>query len=346
MTNGSIRKGPRNLITDVDGILVGNAEDVDLRSGTTVIFPEARAVAGVDVRGGAPGTRETDALDATCLVDAVDAIVLSGGTVYGLDAASGVTAMLGAQMRGYGMGNGAFVAPIVPAAILFDLTNGGNKAWGDAPPYNALGRTACADASKVFSLGNVGAGLGARAGQLQGGLGSASAFTDDGLQVGAVIAVNPYGSTIIPGSTCFWAAPYELDDEFGGHGLPADMSAIATLDPFIGTKGEAAALSGGNTTIGCVATNADLTPAEARRVSIMAQDGLARAIRPIHTPFDGDVIFTLATGTKALDNETRHRTILRLGAIAADCVARAIARGVYEAKTLGDTVGYQDFRKL
>ena len=340
MTIGTIRKGPSNLITDVDGIRVGNAENAQLRSGCTVILPQMRAVAGVDVRGGAPGTRETDLLDAACLVDQVDAIVLSGGSVYGLDAASGVTGVLGAQGRGYGMANTTMVAPIVPAAILFDLTNGGDKDWGDTPPYNALGRAACAAASKTFALGNAGAGLGALAGQIKGGLGSASAITDEGLQVGALIAVNPYGSVLVPGSTQFWAAPYELEAEFGGRGLPANMSNVSTLEPMLGTKGEAAAQSGGNTSIGCIATNADLTPAEARRVAIMAQDGLARAIRPIHTPFDGDVLFVLATGT-----EMRPREILRLGAIAADCVARAVARGVYEAKTLGDTVAYRDTTK-
>ena len=350
MTIGTIRKGPSNLITDVDGIRVGNAENAQSRTGCTVILPEMRAVAGGDVRGGAPGTRETDLLDAACLVDHVDAIVLSGGSVYGLDAASGVTGVLGAQGRGYGMGTNAagvstVVAPIVPAAILFDLTNGGDKNWGDTPPYNALGRAAVAAAGKTFALGNAGAGLGARAGQIKGGLGSASAITDDGLQVGALIAVNPYGSVLVPGSSQFWAAPYEIDGEFGGRGLPADMSAVATLDPMLGTKGETAAQAGGNTSIGCIATNADLTPGEARRVAIMAQDGLARAIRPIHTPFDGDVLFVLATGTKALGDELRPRQILALGAIAADCVARAVARGVYEAKTLGDTVAYRDAMK-
>ena len=341
MTIGTIRKGPRNLITDVDGIRVGNAHDADVRSGVTIILPDERTVAGVDVRGGAPGTRETDALDATCLVDAVDTIVLSGGSVYGLDAASGATAWLGARGRGYGMGEATLVAPVVPAAILFDLTNGGNKNWGETPPYNELGRAACAAADRSFALGNAGAGLGARAGAIKGGLGSASAVTDNGFQVGALIAINPFGSPIIPGSDCFWAAPYELDGEFGGRGLPSRMDAVTLLDPLIGTKGEGAAQAGGNTTIGCIATNADLTPAEARRVAIMAQDGLARAIRPIHTPFDGDVLFVLATATKPLNREIRAREILQLGSIAADCVARAVARGVYEAETLGDSVAYR-----
>lgn len=343
MNIGTIRKGPRNLITDVDGIRVGNAGNVDLRSGSTVILPDMRAVAAVDVRGGAPGTRETDALDATCLVDAVDAIVLSGGSVYGLDAASGVTGWLGARGRGYGMGTASIVAPVVPSAILFDLTNGGDKAWGESPPYHELGRRAVAAAAQDFQLGNAGAGLGAKAGAVKGGLGSASSLRDDGLQVGALIAVNPYGSVLVPGGGAhFWAAPYEMDNEFGGQGLPGDMGGISALDPFTGTKGEEAAAAGGNTTIGCIACNADLTPAEARRVAIMAQDGLARAIRPIHTPFDGDVLFVLATGKHALGQEMRPRAILQLGAIAADCVARAVARGVYEAETLGETIAYRD----
>ena len=341
MNIGTIRKGPLNLITDVDGIRVGNAEDVKVRSGATVILPDARAVAAVDARGGAPGTRETDALDAACLVDAVDAVVLSGGSVYGLDAASGVTAWLGARGRGYGLAGSPKVAPVVPAAILFDLSNGGDKDWGEAPPYNELGKRACAAAAGSFALGNAGAGLGARAGRLKGGLGSASAITDEGFQVGALIAVNPYGSVLIPGGASFWAAPFELDGEFGGRGFPSGVSAAASLDPFAGTKGEAAAQAGGNTTIGCVAVNADLTPAEARRVAIMAQDGLARAIRPVHAPFDGDVIFVLATGTRALGAEARPRLVLELGSIAADCVARAVARGVYEAESLGDAVSYR-----
>lgn len=341
MNIGTIRKGPRNLITDVGGIRVGNAEDLDVRSGATVVLPDARAVAAVDARGGAPGTRETDALDATCLVDAVDAVVLSGGSVYGLDAASGATAWLGARGRGYSMGNGTVFAPVVPAAILFDLTNGGNKQWGETPPYNDLGRRACAAAAQDFALGNAGAGLGARAGQLKGGLGSASAVTDTGLEVGALIAVNPYGSVLIPGTASFWAAPYELDGEFGGRGMPSGMGGIAHLHPLDGTKGEPAAQAGGNTTIGCVAVNADLTPAEARRVAIMAQDGLARAIRPVHTPFDGDVLFVLATGARALGTERRAGLIMELGHMAADCVARAVARGVYAAETLGDAVAYR-----
>jgi L-aminopeptidase/D-esterase-like protein len=341
MSIGAVRKGPRNLITDVAGIRVGNAEDAGARSGVTVVLPDARAVAACDVRGGAPGTRETDALDPACLVDAVDGVVLSGGSVYGLDAASGAVAWLGARGRGFQLGASPRVSPVVPAAILFDLTNGGDKAWGETPPYNALGRLACERAGETFSLGNAGAGLGARAGALKGGLGSASAVTESGFEVGALIAANPFGSVLMPGTDRFWAAAHEFDGEFGGRGWPAEMKNLAAFDPLTGTKGEAAATPGGNTTIGCVALNADLTPAEARRVAIMAQDGLARAIRPVHAPVDGDVIFVLATGAVGLGAERRPSLIAELGTLAADCVARAVARAVYEAESLGDAASYR-----
>jgi L-aminopeptidase/D-esterase-like protein len=339
MSIGTVRKGARNLITDVDGIRVGNADDMAARSGVTVVLPDRAAVAGCDVRGGAPGTRETDALDPACLVDAVDGVVLSGGSVYGLDAASGAVAWLGARERGFRLGASPRVSPVVPAAILFDLTNGGDKEWGETPPYNRLGRMACENAGDAFALGNAGAGLGARAGALKGGLGSASAITAGGFQIGALIAANPFGAVLMPGTDRFWAAPCEMDAEFGGRGWPAEMKNLAGADPLTGSKGEAA--PGGNTTIGCVALNADLTPAEARRVAIMAQDGLARAIRPIHTPVDGDVIFVLATGAVALGAESRPRLIAELGTVAADCVARAVARAVYEAENLGDAVSYR-----
>lgn len=342
MNIGTIRKGKLNLITDVDGICVGNADDARVRSGVTVVLPDTQAVAAVDVRGGGPGTRETDALDPTCLVDAVHGLVLSGGSVYGLDAASGAVAWLGARGRGYALGNSPKVAPVVPAAILFDLTNGGDKDWGEEPPYRALGRAACENAGRDFKLGNAGAGFGARAGTLKGGLGSASA-TGEGFTVGALIAVNPFGSVVMPGSGAFWAAPYEIDGEFGARGWPTDMTDLATRDPFDETKAALAGIAPGtNTTIGVVATDADLTPAEARRVAIMAQDGLARAVRPVHAPVDGDVIFVLATGKRPLGTENRAARLAWLGSVAADCVARSIARGVYEAESLGASVAYRD----
>jgi L-aminopeptidase/D-esterase-like protein len=333
-----IRPGPRNLITDVDGIAVGNAEDWNARTGVTIVLPDRAATAAVDVRGGAPGTRDTDALDLTSLVDRIDAVALSGGSVHGLDAARGATLWLAERGRGFAIGPAR--VPVVPAAILFDLLNGGDKDWGVDPPYGALARMACDTAGAEFALGNAGAGLGAKAAGLKGGLGSASAVTADGLQIGALIAANPLGSVTMPGQGTLWAWALEQNSELGGQHpptiAPADPSAGLDLPPHLASS----ARPGANTTIGVVATNADLTRAEARRIAIMAQDGFARAIRPSHTPFDGDTLFVLATGTVPLP-EPRARALYVLGGIAADCVARAVARGVFLAETLGDRPGYR-----
>ncbi|HEX4180937.1 MAG TPA: P1 family peptidase [Caulobacteraceae bacterium] len=325
------RPGARNLITDVPGLAVGHAEDPRARTGVSVILPDRRAVCACDVRGGGPGTRETDALAPENLVDAVDAVVLSGGSVYGLAAADGVVAWLGAQGRGYTLAAvpGVPPSPVIPAAILYDLANGGDKAWGLEPPYRRLGIAAAEAASAGFALGTAGAGYGAMAGMLKGGTGSASIVTSDGITVGALACVNSFGSVVSPGSRAFWAAPYEIGAEFGGLGAaglaaaPDDWGRAKTNpDPALGARQ--------NTTIACVATDAVLTPAQAKRVAIMAQDGLARAIRPAHAPFDGDVVFALSTGRAPLADPA-PRTIARIGALAADCLARAIARGVFEA---------------
>jgi L-aminopeptidase/D-esterase-like protein len=320
------RPGARNLITDILGLKVGQAQDARIRTGVTVILPDDRAVCACDVRGGAPGTRETDALAPENLVEAVDAVVLSGGSVYGLAAADGVAAWLGARGRGYGLSDlaGVPVSPVVPAAILFDLANGGDKAWGETPPYRALGMQAVAGAAEAFELGTAGAGYGAMAGALKGGLGSASIVSADGMTVGAVVAVNSFGAVVAPGGRSFWAAPYEIDGEFGGLG-PAGLRAAP--DDWGLSKAPGAAR---NTTIACVATDLALTPAQARRVAIMAQDGLARAIRPVHAPFDGDVVFAISTARRPMDGAADY-TIARLGALAADCLARAVARAVFEA---------------
>ncbi len=320
--------GPRNLITDVPGLRVGQATDERARSGVTVILPDERAVCAVDARGGAPGTRETDALVSENLVEAVDAVVLSGGSVYGLAAADEVTAWLGQRGRGYGMvlRPGVPRSPVVPATILYDLANGGDKDWGFEPPYRALGLRAVEAAGLEFELGTAGSGAGAMAGQLKGGTGSVSVVTEDGFTVGAIAAVNSFGSVTVPGSRAFWAAPFELDGEFGGLSFG---DAHAAPDDWGGAKRNPAA--GENTTIACVATDAVLTPAQALRLAIMAQDGLARAIRPAHAPFDGDVVFALATGRRPMDSATADFTLTRLGALAADTLSRAIARGVYEA---------------
>jgi len=321
--------GPRNLITDVPGLRVGQAQDAAVRTGVTVILPDERAVCAVDVRGGAPGTRETDALAPENLVDAVDAVVLSGGSVYGLAAADGVVAWLGARGRGYGLVEGIPKSPVVPGAILFDMANGGDKAWGEDPPYRELGRRAIEAAGLDFALGTAGCGYGAMAGGLKGGTGSGSAVTADGYTVGAVVGVNSWGSVIAPGGRTFWAAPFELGGEFGGLGA---AGLRAGVDEWGSAKrpGEVR-----NTTIACVATDAVLTPAQARRLAVMAQDGFARAIRPVHAPFDGDVVFAISTGLRPLADPEPY-TLARLGALAADCLARAVARGVFEAEPWPD----------
>ncbi len=338
------RPGPLNLITDVGGLAVGNAQDPVAATGVTVIRPHARAVAAVAVAGGGPGTRETDALATDTLVDAVDAIVLSGGSVYGLAAADGVASALGAQGHGYALvgRSGVPVSPIVPAAILYDLANGGDKAWGEWPPYRDLGMQALKTCSERHDVGRVGAGLGARAGDEPGGLGSASVVTHDGLIVGALAAVNAHGSVRIPGTEAFWAWPFEQTTpdrgwEFGGARPPLDVSfdlddwGQAKSNP--GMQPLVAPETGGrtNTTLGCVAVNVALTPAEAQRVAKMALAGIARAVRPAFAPFDGDVVFCLSTAQHQSPG-LRPFLIARLGELAASTLARAIARGVHAAR--------------
>jgi L-aminopeptidase/D-esterase-like protein len=325
-----IGPGPRNLITDVPGIRVGNAADAEALTGVTVVLPDRPAVAAVDVRGGAPGTHETDALDPTSLVEHADAIVLSGGSAFGLDAVSGAMSWLPAQGRGFQVGD--VRVPIVPAAILFDLSNGGNKDWGDRPPYRQLAVSACDAAAIDFALGNEGAGTGATAGTLKGGLGSASAVDADGLMIGALAAANPVGSVVMPGQSTLWAWMLEQDGELGGQAPPDRPVSLApgfpeTLQP------------AANTTLAVVAVSEHLTRAQARRVAIMAQDGIARAVRPAHTPFDGDTVFVLSTGD---GHPPGPAMVARIGAIAADCTARAIARGVFEAESAGGRKSYRE----
>lgn len=325
-----MKPGPRNLITDVDGIRVGNAQDDAARTGVTVVLPDERTMAGVDVRGAAPGTRETDLLNPSCRMDGVDAICLSGGSAFGLAAADGVAQWLHARGRGFPVAG--WHVPIVPAAIIFDLTSG-DKNWGDTPPYRALAAAACDDADTVFSLGNCGAGLGAHAGRLKGGLGSVSMVAEDGLQVGALVVANPVGAVTMPGSGTFWAWALEQEGELG-HQRPPRRSDSA--DQALPSDSRL----GANTTLAVVATNARLDKAQAQRVAMMAHDGMARAIRPVHTPFDGDTIFALSTG-RIGERVADAMTVARVGAMAADCVARATARGVFAAESLGDSPGYR-----
>ncbi|MGH6828070.1 MAG: P1 family peptidase [Rhizomicrobium sp.] len=323
--------GPRNLITDVAGLGVGQADDPKARTGVSVILPEARATCAADVRGGGPGTRETDALNSWNLVHSVDAVVLSGGSVYGLAAADGVAAWLGGHDRGYALATAPGVprSPVIPAAILYDLANRGDKNWGLDPPYRALGLRAVESAGVDFKLGTAGAGYGAEAGALKGGTGSASFVTADGMSVGAIVAVNCLGSVVVPGTRNFWAGPFEIGKEFGGLGASANR----VIDEDWGeTKVNPARIGARtHTTIAVIATDVDLDIDQMKRVTIMAQDGMARAIRPVHSPFDGDVVFGLSTARRKITGRSADFTVTRLGAIAADVLSRAIARGVYEA---------------
>jgi L-aminopeptidase/D-esterase-like protein len=312
----------RNLLTDVAGLRVGNADDARLKSGVTVVLCDQPAVGSVHLMGGGPGTRETDLLQPEFLIEAVDAIVLSGGSAFGLDSASGVMTALARVGRGYRVGTAA--VPIVPAAILFDLLNGGDKAWGEEPPYRYLGAAAYAAASGTFAIGTAGAGTGATTATLKGGLGSASVRLADGITIAALAAVNAVGSATIGDSGHFWAAPFEVGREFGGRGLPHPLPADAARVRLKGITSPGRPAE--NTTLAVVATDARLTKRDAKRLAIMAHDGFARALFPVHTPVDGDIVFTLATGKAAAAPD-----LIALGSAAAVVVARAIARGVYEA---------------
>ena len=314
-----MRPGKTNLITDVAGLKVGNADDSRLRSGVTVLTAERPLTTGVHVMGGAPGTRETALLAPDRLVQQVDALVLSGGSALGLAAASGVADALRAAGRGFAV-DGQHV-PIVPAAILFDLGNGGAKDWQENP-YPALGRAALAAARDRFALGSVGAGTGALVHGLKGGLGSASAVLEaGGHTIGALVAVNAVGAVTVADGPEFWAAPWEIAAEFGGLGLPGRFAPEAEQGP---TKQPGAA-----TTLAIVATDAALTQAEATRMATAAHDGLARAIVPAHTLLDGDLVFAVSTGARPLRDPVADP--FRLGHAAAACLARAVARGVYHA---------------
>jgi len=310
--------GSKNLITDVPGLKVGNAQDLILNSGTTVVVADAPFTASVHVMGGAPGTRETDLLAPDKAVAAVDALVLSGGSAYGLDACSGVVDGLRNMGRGFKVG--AATIPLVPGAILFDLLNGGAKEW-DENPYRALGRAALNNAGDTFALGTQGAGTGALTAMVKGGLGSASLVLPDGTTVGALVAANPVGAVTTPGDRHFYAAPFEMNGEFGGVGVDPANGLGLSLE----SRKIAAMSMRENTTIAIIATDATLTKAECQRVAVAAHDGIGRATVPAHTPQDGDLVFALSTGERAPGN------LSHIGHAASLCLARAIARAVFEA---------------
>lgn len=324
--------GPRNLITDVAGLNVGHATDETVRTGVTVLLCPGGWTAAVDIRGGGPATRETDALALENLVGQAHAICLSGGSVFGLAAADGVTAALSARDEGLRLSPVTPAIPIVPAASLHDLANGGDKARGLEPPYRRLGLAAVEAANADFALGAVGAGRGAMAGTRPGGIGSASLDLGDGLIIGALAAANPVGSVYAEDGESFLAAPYELNGEFGGRGLSprpfdgAPIPPLTKLAPGLGVQPRT------NTTLCVIAVSAELTRAECKRVAMMAENGLARAIRPAHTPFDGDIVFCVAKGPSLAMPGPRERSVAVIGSAAADTLARAIARGVYTAE--------------
>ncbi|PZP34438.1 MAG: peptidase T4 [Roseateles depolymerans] len=333
MTDLNLRPGPLNLITDVAGLTVGQVTDEAVRSGATVLLTDGFWPAAVDVRGGGPGTRETEALAPENLVGRVHALALAGGSVFGLAVADGVVAALSARGQGLRLKPGSPAIPVVPGAVLHDLGNGGDKAWGLEPPYRRWGLEAVARAAEHFELGRVGAGRGAMAGHLPGGLGSVSLDLGDGLMVGALVAANPIGSAYMPDGRTLWAWPFELGEEFGG-ARPGAQPPVSDPLPQQSRLAELGRTQpGANTTLAVVACNADLSTAECKRVAMMAQDGIARAVRPAHTPFDGDTVFALASGRRPLgDGAARAVQLGRLGSAAADCLARAIARAVHLAQ--------------
>lgn len=317
------RPGPRNLLTDIAGLSVGHATDVALKSGVTAILFERPCVAAVQISGGAPGTRETELLSPDKLVSGVDALVLSGGSAFGLDAASGVQAHLRAEGRGFEVAG--FRVPIVPAAILFDLANGGDKDWGFHSPYRDLGLEAARASSERFEIGSVGAGTGATTASVKGGLGSASAKLANGITVAALVAVNAVGSPLVGRTRHFRAAPFELDGEFGGLGLPSPLPGDVAVP-----RSKLEPRSGMATTIGVVATDAVLDKSGAKRLAVAAQDGLALGIWPAHTDYDGDLVFAAATGASGIAPDGASR--VELAAAASSVMARAIARGIHAAK--------------
>jgi L-aminopeptidase/D-esterase-like protein len=315
-----------NLLTDVAGVRVGHADDVRLASGVTAVVFDKPAVAAMDVRGGGPGTREGALLDLANTMEKIDAIALAGGSAFGLEAGAGIQAWLAEHGRGFEV-RGAIV-PIVPGAICFDLLNGGDKKWGRFAPYRDLGYVAAAAASTTFALGSVGAGLGANTANLKGGLGSASAKTVDGVNVAALVVVNAVGTVTVGDGPWFWAAPFEVDGEYGGRGMPAAFTPDMLR---MRIKGGPLASAVENTTLAVVVTDAILTKPQARRLAMIAQTGFARAIHPVHAPLDGDVVFAAATGERPIEPLVG---LTELGMVAANVTARAIARGVYAATAL------------
>ena len=312
--------GKKNLITDVKGLYIGNSENELINTGSTILTCKDRFVASYKVLGGAPGTRETDLLEPDKLVEKIDALVLSGGSAFGLEAASETVNLLRRDNKGYSVSNNK--VPIVPSAIIFDLMNGGNKDW-ENNPYIDLAQKAYSDMSSNFKIGSYGAGKGATAGNIKGGLGSCSLLINNTYTVGALIIVNSFGSVVVNDAPHFWAAPFEYQNEFGGLGCSnkfEPFKEIARTSPDDFKK---------NTVIGVVATDADLSKAQCKALATVAHDGITRAVFPSHTTFDGDLMFAISTGEKQL--KENFNDILAINQAASLCVSRSIARGVYHA---------------
>lgn len=315
-----MRTGRKNLLTDVAGIAVGQAHDSKIATGVTVVLFEPDAVASVAITGGAAAGRDQECLSPEAQLERIQGLVFAGGSGYGLDAATGAQAWL--REHGRGVTFGRTIIPIAPQAICFDLMNGGDKDWGRFPPYRDLAYAACESAAHDFALGSVGAGFGATTADLKGGIGSASAVASGGATVAALAVVNAIGSAVIDGGPHFWAAPWEIDDEFGGLGMPARPSTLLRW------KGDGQPA----TTIGMVATDAALTKAQARRLAIAASGGLSKGLRLAHAIYDGDTIFGVSTAKQPLRDPVRD--MIEICAQASDCLARAIARGVFAATAL------------
>ena len=320
-----LNSGPKNLITDVGNLKIGHAEDTKVKTGTTVILPEFPVTASVAIHGGAPGTSDVALLEPHQTIEKVNALVLSGGSAFGLDACAGVRQWLLEQNSGFKVGNA--IVPIVPGAIIFDLTNNGDKDWGAQTPYKDLAYRACKSADKNFEIGTHGAGFGASTAGLKGGIGSASTELSNGVIIGAIVVVNSLGSTTLPDSKHFWASPFELKGEFGDFGLPIEpsrnYSAIRLKTANMDAKS--------NTTIAVIATNVELDKSKCKQLAITAHDGIARAIWPAHTPFDGDLIFAISTNTLSIDLGINE--LAEIGATATLTLSRAIARAIYSASS-------------
>ena len=337
--------GIKNLITDIPGIQVGHAEDNEIGTGVTVITGDNFFSAAVDVRGGGPGTRETDMLSLENSIGRADAIVLSGGSAFGLDACSEVQDLLRQDNKGYKVGKA--IVPLVPGAVIFDL-NINDKPHvniiGEHSPWRKLANKAYKSAKTDFLLGSFGAGCGATTATIKGGQGSSSwsQIFSNGKKysVGAIVINNAVGNPLLNEGPHFLSAHLEFEDEFGGYGVCNDLYdnvlRAKRLPPSIG-KTEIIDDISSNTVIGVIATDAPLTRSNLKRIAIMAHDGIARSLSPAHTSMDGDTIFSITTRQNIKEQVLENVDIIALGARASDCVARACNRAIYEAKAVGNS---------